>query len=310
MIKPIYKKDILIVTKLSKFAFDLQRFSLTPTELIEKYKKEGANVSVIVSSHKRQQKALQQLEKIFSKNQFIRRQTLFILRDELTKAKIKDVKAVISFGGDNHFQYVAHFLDKQFLIGMNSDPARSDGALAYFTVQDIKRVLKKLEEGDFLIEEWTRLQIEINNKKIETLAVCEVFVGETARKDMSRHILLYKGKKEEQKSSGILIATGAGSTGWYDSSVRYLYRNGNKFSKTEKTVRFLVTEPYRGKISGFSLLEGELLPDEKLTIQSLNDSSGKILIDAQQEFDFQRGSTCRIQISKEPLRVIKLKGSV
>jgi len=58
-------------------------------------------------------------------------------------------------------------------------------------------------------------QVLLNNGQ-RLLAVNDLFVG--ARTHVSaRYRLRYKGLDEDQSSSGLIISTGAGSTGWYRS---------------------------------------------------------------------------------------------
>ena len=121
---------------------------------------------------------------------------------------------------------------------------------------------------------------------------------------MSRHILELGEYKEEQKCSGLIVATGTGSTGWYDSSCRYLYENGNKFSKTERYSRFLITEPYNGKHSSYKMLEGMLELNHELLVHSLNDASGIVTLDCIEEYKFNRGAQVKVKIGAS-LKVVK-----
>lgn len=291
--------NIIIIPKLSKYELDMHRYNLTHEELIDKYKEEGVNLERIMSSHERQKESLNKLKNFFSEQQFIS-------REKLTREIAANSDLVIAFGGDNHFQYVSHFIDNGLIMGINSDPLTSEGSLVYFTIKDFKNTLKKLEKGDFQVEEWTRLEAGLNANYIG-LATCDYFLGESERKYMSRHILELKGKKEEQKCSGLLIITGAGSTGWYNSAYRYLNMIENKFSKTKKSARFLATEPYKGRLSGYSMSEGTLEKGEELIVHSLNDDNGILSVDSLEDHNFNRGATTVIRISDKSLNVIKVE---
>jgi NAD kinase len=291
--------DILVVPKMSKYEWDMLRYRLSPKQLISKYKKDGVDVRRIIESHERQAISLKLIRRIFSSARFASRATL---NWEMSNR----AKVIISLGGDNHFQYVSHFAQKSLMVGVNSDPIRSDGALITFTPEDLDRISRLLEKGNFGVEEWTRLQISLNGKKIRSLAVSEIFIGEVKRADMSRYHLIFGKRDEVQKCSGLLVATGAGSTGWYDSACRYLFHRGKSFPKTSRNFNFVATEPYHGRLSHSNLLHGTLREGKELKISSLNDSNGVLVIDALEEHEFREGSVAVIRMGM-PLRVLKLK---
>jgi NAD kinase len=189
---------------------------------------------------------------------------------------------------------------------VNSDPKRSNGALLQYTPLQFIRKLDKLINGEFLIEDWQRLDIYINGK-FKNTASCEVFVGEKDRQAMSHHKVYVDNKIEEQKGSGLLLVTGSGSTGWYDSAIRYLIETGNKFKKTLKQMAVLLTEPAYGKLN-WSKLKHLLLGSEKtIKIKSLNSEDGIVSIDSLKSltFKFSRGDLLEAKISDYPLKVIR-----
>jgi len=287
---------IIIVPKRTKLELDMYLLGLNQEQVIEKYKKENVNIERIIRSHENQKANLDRLKKYFDDEQFYR-------RENFTKDIADKAELIISFGGDNHFQYVSHFVNSNILMGINSDPKSSEGALTYFNADHLEDIITKLKKDNFEVEEWVRLEVKLGNETY--LATAEVFLGEDRRKMMSRYILELNGKKEEQKSSGLLVVTGAGSTGWYDSSCRYIYENGNPFSKTSDYARFLATETYRGKLNGYKMIEGSLEKEQEIKLYSLADDKGIITIDCNEDYDFSMGKTALIKVSDKPLRVLK-----
>jgi len=288
-------KKIIVIPKLSKYELDMKCLNLSEKELIEKYENEGINIKRIINSHQRQKDALNKLKELLPEAEFIQ-------REGLTKEIVKKADLIISFGGDNHFQYVSHFLNGKLILGINSDPVSSEGVLNNFTIESFKEKLNEIKKGNYKVENWTRLKVILNNK-VMGLAIDEVFIGESERKNMSRHIIKVNNNSEEQKNSGLIIATGAGSTGWYDSSCRYLFENGDKFPKDSEYAKFIATEPYRGKLNGSKLLHGILNKNETINVASLNDSGGIVSLDCLEEYEFNRGAKVKIKIGV-PLKVI------
>lgn len=292
-------KRILLVPKLTKVEWDMKRLNLNEQELIDFYKKEGLNLERIFSSHKKQKESLEIIKKLLSNSDFID-------RDSLSEETIGKYDLIISFGGDNHFQFVSHHIDDKPILGINSDPKRSEGALTSIKANEFKEYYNILLEGSFKIEEWTRLKVEIDDKEINELAISEIFIGEEKRFNMSRHIIKFNGGVEEQKGSGLLIATGTGSSGWYNSASRYLFPDGNSFLKTLREARFILTEPYKGRLSPLKLINGCIKENEEIEIISLSDSSPFLSIDSLKLIKLREGARIKIKIGK-PLRVIKLK---
>jgi len=292
-------KEILIIPKITKVEWDMHRLDINEKQLINFYKKTGLNVDKIFDSHKRQKESLGKIKSILKDAQIVE-------RNDLTKESVKNSSLVIAFGGDNHFQYVSHFLDEIPILGINSDPARSEGALTSFTIKDLDKILPLILENRFEIEDWTRIEVNVNGNKIKEPAISEIFIGEEKRFNMSRHILSVNGKSEEQKGSGLLITTGVGSTGWYNSASRYLFPNGDAFAKRKKEARFILTEPYKGKLSPLTMTNGVVKEKEEVEIVSLSDSQAFLSIDSLKLIKLKEGAKIKINIGR-PLKVIKLK---
>ncbi|MBI5697083.1 MAG: NAD(+)/NADH kinase, partial [Thaumarchaeota archaeon] len=282
--------------KVSAYEIDMNRYRLTHDELIAQYRRDGVNPQKIVSSHERHKQSIKELKKFFGERQFVP-------RDSLTRNIAAESDLVIALGGDDHFQYVSHFVDDTPIMGVNSDPLSSEGMLNYFTAANFGRIARRLAQDDFKVEHWMRLEARLNGAKLP-LATAHYFLGESDREDISHYILEYRGKSEEQKSSGILVVTGAGSTGWYNSAYSYLHADGNKFPKTRKRAAFFVTEIHRGSLTGHSMLEGVLEEGEEIVVYSLNKHAGRFSVDSCDRYDFGRGAKAVIRISDKPLKVV------
>jgi hypothetical protein len=89
----------------------------------------------------------------------------------------------------------------------------------------------------------------VDGKPLSHLALCDAFVGERDRCVMSRPVLHFRRHREEQKSSGLLVVTGAGSTGWYRSAAKGLAPARDSFPQNSPSFCFLLTEPheFRGR---------------------------------------------------------------
>ena len=284
--------NILIVPKLTKIEYDMRRFNKSNNQLLNLYKKHGLDPKRVISSHYRQKHNFDLLK---SK---IKGATI-IARDDLSNIITEKFDLVIAFGGDNHFQYVAHFLNSTPILGINSDPKYSDGALT--SNLDLKNI-GKLTKEKIITEKWPRLRATINKKRIKNLAVSEIFVGESLRVLMSRQIITFKGNTEMQKGSGMIISTPIGISGWFNSVSQ---TKKSIFSKRKKECRFILCEPHHPIDSNLKIDNGLLKKGDKLKIQSLNDAHGVVVIDSWHSYDIDEGETVTIELS-DPLNVMTI----
>lgn len=73
-------------------------------------------------------------------------------------------------------------------------------------------------------------------EKVDPLAVSDLFIGAKNNLDMSRYTLEYKDGQFEQKSSGLVFATGTGATGWYDAIHKTIFRRSDFFPRDSQVV--------------------------------------------------------------------------
>jgi len=127
-----------------------------------------------------------------------------------------------------------------------------------------------------------------------------VYIGSLKSYQISRYKIKINGIEEEQKSSGIIISTGTGSSAWYGSLKK------ENFSGETKELRILVREPYIGNLLKFKLTEGKVNGDQKICIESKM-NEGIVAIDSIIEIPFEARKSAEIGISPKPLKIISFK---
>ncbi len=221
-----------------------------------------------------------------------------ILFDEFEKNHAKNHDLLITLGGDGTFVKAANLTDS-LILGINSNPENSEGALTSITVNEINK-LERLKEKNFEIIERQRIEVKLNGNILDEKAINEVYVGTLSQFHISRYKIKFKEKEEEQRSSGIIISTGTGSNAWFLSA------GGKPFGYSEKKICFIIREPYFGKrIFIPKLLNGEIFEDEALEIESVRDFGGIIAVN-EVIYNFNKGDRVEIKLSKKPLKVIRL----
>jgi NAD+ kinase len=124
---------------------------------------------------------------------------------------------VITVGGDGTFLEAAHSVHRQLMFGVNSTPGSSVGHFTAATAKSFEKKLLQVLSGKEKQKTLQRLQAHYGRLKIGPPALNEVlFTSQTAGAPSRYWIRKNQGKRqgplEEHKSSGIWIATPAGST--------------------------------------------------------------------------------------------------
>lgn len=218
-------------------------------------------------------------------------------RDKLSKNLFKGKDLVIAIGGDGTFLRASHFIfDKTPMLGVNSDPKYKEGFFMAATRKSFEKKLKRILKGNYKIKKLKRLEACISNKKISELALNEFYIASEKQHHTARYFLNIRGKKERQKSSGVLISTAAGSNAWIKSAGgKILPLESNKFE-------YLIREPYCGRVSAkCSLVNGILNKNEKIEIV-FESSNGVLIADSLSgEHRFKEGQKVMVKMSEKPL---------
>lgn len=250
---------------------------------------------LIVYSEKLTEKHLKTVEKV--KALVSDRKFSVVRADKLQESDFDNIELVITIGGDGAFIRAANFIKNQLILGINSEPEYSEGALKSLMENELE-ILKDILAGKFRLIKRERAEVKRNGIKIPHLAM-EVYVGSFSQFHTSRYVLKFKNQEEEQRSSGVLITTGSGSTAWYKSS------GGLPFSFSEKKLKFIVREPYFGeRLFKPKILHGEILQGEKIEFKSTRYKGGVVALDANITQDFNTGDVVEIYLSDCPLNVI------
>ena len=221
-------------------------------------------------------------------------------KNTLKEKDLERQKLVVSLGGDGTFLSTSHFVKNQIILGVNRDKKKSEGALTSISLENLKRKLKRIKEGNFYTKKYTRIKVKIFQKNkclLTEYALNEVYIGNVNPHHTSKYTLLFKEREENQVSSGIVISTGTGSKAWYKSM------GGRPFSRTKNKIKFIVREPYTRKIHKTNLKKGKIKRKEFLEIGNFV-SHNILAIDSIRTYPLKKGDKVRISIGK-PIKVIQ-----
>lgn len=196
---------------------------------------------------------------------------------------------VVALGQDGLVANTMKYLDGQPLVGVNPDPYQYDGNLLPFEAKDMKLVLGETLRDERQFRSVTMAQAVLGDGQV-LYAVNDVFIGPKSQTSARYEIKL--GQQEEmQWSSGIIVSTGLGSTGWMKSiatgsMVIAQAMSGNAPMKQYQPqswdtdrLRFAVREPFTSKVSSANLVFGEITSAQPLKLVSHTTENGVIFSD-------------------------------
>lgn len=171
---------------------------------------------------------------------------------------------VVAVGGDGTVLHASHHLGDTPLLGVNSDPERSVGWLCGAGPSDMASVLEAVLDGRLRPRPLTRLAGSIDGVPLPAPAANDLLVAAPSPASTSRYGLVVPAGSETQRSSGLWIATAAGSTGAIRAA------GGRRQPFGSRRIQFRVREPSRRpEASGVRLRGGFLAPGEALAVEWL-----------------------------------------
>lgn len=226
---------------------------------------------------------------------------------------------VVALGPDGLVVNAAKYLDDQPLVGVNPDPSRIDGILVRFAPDDLPDVFADLHNDCATIQPVTMARATLSDGQT-LLAVNDLFIGQKTHVS-ARYVLRHDGQEETQSSSGIIVSTGAGSTGWMRSILAgaagvaeghgcaarlKTLRQNYRFGPGSDHLWFHVREPFASRASQAELVCGKIEDGDALEVVSQMPQNGVIFSDGV-ESDFLRfdsGTTATIGVAERKLQLV------
>jgi hypothetical protein len=214
--------------------------------------RQGQSLGPVTEAHERQQAALRTV--VAGLPPTWRRTR--IDRAALDRFLFEPDDLAVVVGQDGLVANVAKYLDDQPVLGINPDPSRIDGVLVRHPAAAARDLVRDLGAGRARTEVRTRVEAVTDDGQ-RLRALNEIFVGHRSHQS-ARYRLTALGGTERQSSSGFLVATGTGATGWAASIARASRLQVALPTPVEPAVVLLVREPWPSKSTGAALLGGRV----------------------------------------------------
>lgn len=225
----------------------------------------------------------------------------------------------LTIGQDGLVINTAKYLQNQPILAINPDPARIDGILIPFGVAEAGEWIQRVLRGETGVTHVSMAQATLNDGQT-IYAVNDLFIG--ARTHVSaRYALEFGNQREQQISSGIIVSTGAGCTGWMRSITTGAWQVSRYFSNLSdpppglsqlnlgwesNQLWFAVREPFRSKTSQVNHVFGQIAAGEQLVITSHMPENGVIFSDGIESdyLAFNSGLIARIGLADRRAHLI------
>ena len=246
-------------------------------------------------------------------------------RSILPAADFSQCSVVVVAGPDGLVANTAKYAAGVPIVGVNPDPDSIDGVLLPFQVSGVRDVVARVLKQQAITRPVTLAQALLHDGQ-RMLAFNDLFIGAqshvSARYDLCLATRARSGVpttvEETQSSSGVLVSTGAGTTGWMSSVYNMACGVAQwlddaacpperpSLTWEDRELLWAVREPFRTQTTGVSMVAGKLQEGDRLTISSQMPANGVIFSDGiEADFlPFNGGAIAEIGIAKEQAMLV------
>ncbi len=177
---------------------------------------------------------------------------------------------VVVVGQDGLVANVAKYLDGQPVVGINPEPTRNAGVLVTHPPEAAEALLAAATDPAPALTGLTMVEAMTDDHQV-LHALNEVYVGHPTHQSSRYRIDLTDGASEHQSSSGVLVGTGTGATGWLRSAWQERRSSLILPGRSDKALCWFVREAWPSPATGTALTEGVLTGSEEVSLVSESD---------------------------------------
>ena len=216
---------------------------------------------------------------------------------------------IVVIGQDGLVANTAKYAGGCPIVAVNPEKSRYDGVLLPFDCESFMTGVEQVVAGQYPHRRVNFAEARLNDGQ-RLLAFNDLFIGASTHIS-ARYKIDYNQHVEEQSSSGIIVSTKAGSTGWLSSVFNMAYGvvsmadrdiklKHPKFNN-DNSLLFAVREPFKSVRTQSDIVAGVVGQNDVLRIESYMPSNGVIISDGiESDFlHFNSGSIVSIGIAKD-----------
>jgi len=233
-------------------------------------------------------------------------------RNHLPGFVFGDDDIVVVLGQDGLVANTLKYLTTQPVTGVNPDPGRWDGILLPFQVPDLGLIIPEVLSGKRETTAITMAEARLQDGQ-RLLAVNDLFIGASSHVS-ARYSISVDGQREDHSSSGVIVSTGLGATGWLKSIITGAAGIVSTISGTPldlgssppldwnaRALFYSVREPFPSQTTAASMVFGKITEQESMALESRMPGHGVIFSDGVESdyLQFNSGMTARIAVADQ-----------
>jgi NAD+ kinase len=216
--------------------------------------------------------------------------------DARARRALAGARLVISVGGDGTLLAASHWVAQGALLGVNSAPKSSVGYLTLTRRAHLARDLARIAKGTLQPQSVARIEVELEGKVLPP-ALNDVLIAHEQPAATSRYRLHLGRRAEDHRSSGLWVATAAGSTAGIRSA------GGQPMPLDVRRLQFRARELYRAKGGSAALESGFVEEGRELIVESAMEAGWLFLDGSRMAVRFPFGARATFRVAGQPLRL-------
>ena len=269
----------------------------------------GGNFEDYEIEHETFQHSLTELQTRLSK--IIKNKT--VERVYLPSFIFSETNLIVVIGQDGLVANTAKYSKTCPIIAVNPDKARYDGVLLPFSSNDFTEGVENVINGRYRARTARFAEARLNDGQ-RLLAFNDLFIGASSHVS-ARYKISFNGETEEHSSSGLIVSTAAGSTGWLSSVFNMAYGVAGLFEQNitpqrpvlnDNEMLFAVREPFQSIRTQTGITAGLIQEQDQLSVESLMTTGGVIFSDGiESDFlKFNSGAIAKIGMAAETATLV------
>jgi hypothetical protein len=191
-------------------------------------------------------------------------------REDLPRLRFDQEDVIVAVGQDGLVANVAKYLSGQPVVGVDPEPGRNAGVLVRHRASSTVGVLTSLVSGAAVLERRCMVEATLDDGQV-LRALNELYIGDSGHQSARYRLFPEVKGGERQSSSGVLIGTGTGATGWCASLVRERAVAPPLPGPTDERLAWFVREAWPSPATGTTWTEGVLDAGQALTLTAEGD---------------------------------------